>query len=68
MSYSSLTIAENLRRRAAQTKGGDSLLLRAADALDQQSRVLEYLSSEPAITVAEHVELAPWLKPILELK
>ncbi|WP_407496785.1 hypothetical protein [Pseudooceanicola sp. MF1-13] len=63
----SLTYAERLRIRAYETDGGDPLLIRAAAALDQQSRAIEELRSEPTITVAEHVAQSPWLGPILKL-
>lgn len=39
----SRTYAEELRRRASETKGGDALLMNAADALDQYSRAIDAL-------------------------
>ncbi|MBW3243225.1 hypothetical protein KUV57_11010 [Epibacterium sp. DP7N7-1] len=61
------TFAEELRRRSSETKGGDPLLMNAADALDRQSRAIDQLRSEPSLTVTEHVDLSPWLGPILRL-
>ena len=45
----SLTYAELLRRRAAETKGGDHLLSEAADALDRLQRLIDSASRSAGV-------------------